>query len=132
MPIIAETEIIHPELGSIRFDDGKHDPNVAGGDDSQPKWVCRPDGWEDDFEIYLPGEGDSPRDLVRAAEALSRREEINLEGRALGDGDIELSWIDLTSEPPSVAFPDNDQVYVLWTGSLNEDWKIENFTQGNW
>ena len=132
MPIIPETEIIHPELGSIRFDDGVSDPKVAGGADSQSKWVCRPDGWDGDFEIYLPGGPDSPRDMERAIEALSHRAKINLEGRALGDGDIELSWIDLTSEPPSAAFPDNDQIYVLWTGSLDEDWKIQNFNRGNW
>ena len=131
MPIITETEIIHPELGSIRFDDGVSEPKVAGDADFQPRWVCRPDGWDSDFEIYIQGGCDSPHDLERAVDALSRCGRINSEGRGLGSGNIELGWIDLISEPPSVAFPDSEHIYVLWTGSLSEDWKIRSFTQGN-
>ena len=132
MAIIAKTEIIHPRLGSIRFDDGKCDPTAAGCDDSNPKWVCRPDGWEGEFEIYLPGGPNAPSDLARAVEALLHRDEINIEGRELAGSDVELSWIDLTSEPASVGFPDNEHVYVLWTGSLSEGWKIQELSRGNW
>jgi hypothetical protein len=91
MPFLAETEIKHPQLGSIVFDDGKCDPSFAGVPVSDPKWVCRPDGWDSDFEIYIPDEDGAPGDLNRATEALERRDKINSEGRSLGEGNIGLA-----------------------------------------
>lgn len=132
MPINDETEILHPELGSIRFDDGRCDPTVAGGRDTKPMWVCRPDGWDSDFEIYIPGPADTPDDLARAIEVFSRRDQIHREVVSLGDGDIELNWIDLTTEPPSVGFPDSENIYVLWRGMLTNDWKISSCSKVNW
>ncbi len=132
MAILCDTEIVHPELGPIRFDNGKADPDISGSVDSDPAWVCRPDGWDSDFEILIPGDVNAPCMLDVAINAFKHRKEIETEGKNLGTGNIEIAWIDLTRTPPIASFSDNDEIYVLWTGLLNSQWKIVQFTKGNW
>jgi hypothetical protein len=90
----------------------------------------RSDG--DDFEIYLPGDSAGPKHLDRAVVALRHRDRIEAEGRRLSASNVSLGWIDLTTDPPNVGFPDEDQIYVLWRGELNAEWGIESFERGNW
>lgn len=134
MSISPSTEIIHPELGAIRFDDGKKSIPGLATKDKAPKWVCHPDGWrsDSDFEIYLPGDALAPKNLDRALAAFRRRAQLEEEGKELSSANVSLAWIDLTTDPPSIAFPDNDHVYVIWKGSLNENLQIGALKQEAW
>lgn len=131
MPILPETEIIHPELGSICFDDGKSDPTIAGSKDEKPMWVCRKSEWYPDFEIYLPGGRKSPLNLDRGIAALRHRAQIEAEGKSLVKGNVELNWIDLTATPSLVAFYDKDHIYDLWKGQLTPDWRVKELTRSS-
>jgi hypothetical protein len=133
MPINPSTEIIHPELGPIRFENGEAIPNVAGSKRHKPQWVCRPDGWDNwGFEIYIPGDSKSPELLDRAIAALRHRQQIESEGIQLSRANIELAWIDVTVDPATVAFPSNDDSYEIWRGQLDENWRIINLVEGAW
>lgn len=133
MAITTDTELIHEQLGSIRYDDGKHDPQVAGMRDTTPKWVCRPDGWDaSGFEIYLPGTADAPLHLSQALAVLQHRSQIEQEGQALSSQELELAWVDLTTSIPTAAFINAEEVYILWKASLDKDWKIIHYAKGYW
>ena len=132
MAIVHSSEFQHPLLGRVWYDDGKRDPTIAGSLEHPQQWICRPRGWEESgMEIYLPGDASAPANLEAGLEALRHAAEIDAAGRRLADGNVELGWIDLTANPPSVGFPDLDHIYVLWTGKLDSDWKIRNLTFGN-
>jgi hypothetical protein len=134
MAIVPNTEIRDPELGPIRFEDGKSITGISGAKNIAPRWICRPDGWDSDseFEIYLPGDARSPQSIDRAVVALRRREQIEAEGRRLSAPGVYLSWIDLTIDPPVVAFPDDDHVYTIWKGWLDDKLQIRDFKEGTW
>jgi hypothetical protein len=133
MSINPNTEITHPELGPIRFDDGKPNPVIAGSRETAPMWVCRPEGWNSNgFEIYLPGTPSSPQNLERAVLAVRHREQIEAEGRRLSNSNVRLAWIDMMTDPPSVAFPDEDHVYVIWKGWLDDRLQVRELKQANW
>jgi hypothetical protein len=133
MPITS-LKVVHPELGSICFDDGKAIPDIAGSKDRPAKWVCFPEAGSRDteFEIYLPGDSSGPRDLERAISALRHRKRIESAGRRLSASNVSLAWIDLTTDPPNVGFPDDEHIYVIWRGDLNDQWRIENLERGSW
>ena len=132
MSITGDNEIIHPILGAIRYDNGVNDMVSSDGSAQEPMWVCRPDGWHKDFEIYLTGDEQEPKSISQAVDALSNRKRIEEEGIAIAGETVELGWIDLTSSPPTVAFPDNEEAYSIWKGSLDEDWNILNLKKESW
>ena len=132
MSINPSTEILHPDLGPIRFDDGKVTPPIAAAKDTAPKWVCRPDGWDSEFEIYVPGNSRSPQDLERAVVAVRHREHIEAEGKRLSASNVYLSWIDMTTDPPSAAFLHENQVYEIWRGRLDNKFQVRELKKGAW
>jgi len=131
--IVPRSERLHPELGSIFFDDGKAIPGVAGAKDGAPMWICWPDGSADsELEFYLPGDALGPQSLERAVAAVQHRARIEAEGRRLSGSNVSLAWIDFTTDPPRVAFPDNDHDYVIWKGWLDENLAIRDFKEETW
>jgi hypothetical protein len=132
MPVDPNTEFTHPELGLMRFDDGKPIPGFGPLKNATPQWLCRPDGWNSDFEILLPGNAQSPQAIDQAAAALRHRNQIEKEGKNLSTSSAYLLWIDLTEEPPIVAFVDDNDIYVIWKGRLDDEFRIKDFKQGSW
>jgi hypothetical protein len=132
MPIDPDTEITHPELGPIRFDDGKPKPGFGPAKNPRSQWICRPDGWDSDFEICLPGDARAPQAVDQAVAALHDRKLIEAEGKGLSNPNAYLFWIDLTIDPPGVAFRDDNQVYVIWKGRLDKEFRIKDFQQEAW
>jgi hypothetical protein len=116
MSIVPRREITHPELGSLYFNDDAAVPGLAGSKDKSPQWVCEPYRFRagSGFEIYLPGDSDSPRDLDRAITALHHRKQVEAQGRQLSCSNVYLGWIDLMVNPPSVASLDNVHTYGIW------------------
>ena len=94
-------------------------------------WVCRPKGWRE-LEIYLPGDETAPEKIEDALNVLRHALEIDRKGRSLAGEDLELNWIDLTKDPPVVAFPGNEDIYDLWEGVLDEKYEIRGFRRGTW
>jgi hypothetical protein len=130
MAINPKKEITHPELGAIHFRDDESPPNFSI--ERAPKWVCRPDNGDPDFEIYLPGDAHAPQAIDQAIVALHHRKQIETEGKNLSASNVYLAWIDLTIDPPGVAFPDNDHIYVIWKGRLSDEFRIKEFKQEAW
>lgn len=123
--------IEHPELGLIVFHDGKA---IPPWEDGEPMWICFPHGLPvgSEFKIYLPGDSRSPKDLEIAIDVMRHWENIEAEGRRMGGANISLAWVDIRTLPPTVAFPDNDQVYSIWRGWLDYELRIKEFTEGVW
>jgi len=132
MTIQRASEIQHPCLGPIRFEDGSADPEVAGSQISDRMWVCRPDGWMTDFEIYLPGDELGPQNLAAGEKALRARDRIETEGKSIAGQNVELGWIDLTRTPPEVAYPSLKDPYEIWKGILGDGWEVIDLSEETW
>ena len=131
MPINPEKQMTHPELGPIHFYDGKSPSNFSIKS-TTPKWICRPDNGDPDFEIYLPGDAHAPQIVDQAAAALHHRKQIEAQGKSLSASNVYLAWIDLTTAPPTVAFPNNEHIYVIWKGRLSDEFQIKDFKPETW
>lgn len=133
MGIDAASEIVDPELGPIRFNDGEGMTTLPGSGGSEPGWVCRPDGWVSDFEILIPGNSScGPTNLDIAKEALRQRTNIEELARFMSSEGVHLAWVDLKNDPHLAFFTDEEDIYLLWTGTLDSEWKIIDMSKGAW
>ncbi|MEM7346880.1 MAG: hypothetical protein AAF485_21790 [Chloroflexota bacterium] len=136
MPILPETEQLHPVLGPIRFDDGKPLPNDKASKQTATQWVARPHGWYNDtIEFYLDGDEKNPTQasLQRAVKVFGLIETITEQAKALLPGvDIELSWVDCQSDIVEVVFFEDVYIYALRRGILDKNYELQELSVGTW
>ena len=123
MAIRAETEIRHDILGPMRLEgDSSLEPT---------RWVARPEGWElGGFEFYLANCLGSPDQdsILRAIKLSPLREGIQMQARRISGVELELGWIDCTTEVSAVALFDPSDAYLTWEGTLDENLLLTKLT----
>jgi hypothetical protein len=95
------------------------------------QWVARPDGWDaGGFEFYMAGnaDGPDPASLLRAVALSGLRSTIEAQARQVAGVELELGWIDCTTNAPTAAFFDPVDTYTIWEGPLDDNTRLTGLT----